>query len=89
MTEGHIDFVDIYLKDKVCVYIHLTLMLEYAVTLINCFALYDDGYFTRFLVFHLTIVNSLVLIFSSAVCVIDSSFLYVLLSLKHHSQGSI
>ena len=60
---------------------------------INCFALYDEEiytqYFKRFLVFHLTIVNSLMLIFSSAVCFIDSSFLYVLLSLKHHSQGSI
>ena len=34
MTEGHINFVDIYLKDKVCVYIHLTLVLEYAVTVL-------------------------------------------------------
>ena len=32
MTERHIDFVDTYLKDKVCVYIYLTLVLEYAVT---------------------------------------------------------
>ena len=32
MTERQFDFVDIYLKDKVCVYIHLTLLLEYAVT---------------------------------------------------------